>query len=215
MTHEPADGGDVGARWEARYAQRSAHGQVWRGEPNATLVAEVASLEPGRALDPGCGEGADAVWLAVRGWRVTAVDVAPTALERGAHAAAERGVAARVGWLQRDLSTWEPAPGSFDLVAAHFVHAPAPERAALLARWETALAPGGTLLVVAHSPQDLGTGLRRPPDPELYATAQEMATSLSGEVEVVTAQERPRVVEGPDGRPVTAHDAVLRAVRPR
>ncbi len=215
MNDQPGEA--AGARWEARYAERAARGQVWSGEPNATLVSEAGPLPPGRALDPGCGEGADAVWLAARGWDVVAVDIAATALERGARAARAAGdeVAERVTWARRDLSSWHPAPRGFDLVAAHFIHVTPEQRAPLLARWEAALAPGGTLLVVAHSPLDLETGLRRPPDPALYATAEDMAASLGGEVEVVTALERPRVVEGPDGRPVTAHDAVLRAVRPR
>src|ERR687885_1951411 len=71
--------------WDARYRERD--GAMWSGRPNGRLVAEVASLAPGRALDVGCGEGADAIWLAQRGWTVTAVDISDVALGRAREAA--------------------------------------------------------------------------------------------------------------------------------
>ncbi len=203
--------------WQARYAEATATGRVWSGEPNPTLVAEAGALAAGRALDVGCGEGADAVWLAVRGWRVIAADVAPAALERGAAAARSAGddIARRIEWVRRDLRVWSPAPRAFDLVSAHYVHLPSQERAGVLARWASSVELGGMLLVVAHSPRDLGTSLRRPPDPDLYATAEQVASALDDGFDVVVAQERPRTVTGPGGDHVTAHDAVLRAVRRR
>ncbi len=113
------------AFWDARYASRE---RIWSGEPNRQLVAEAASLAPGRALDVGSGEGADALWLAERGWRVTAVDVSPVALERAAARAAEHGdeVASRVAWEQADVRTWSPPVAAYDLVSAQFLH-PGPD----------------------------------------------------------------------------------------
>src|ERR671912_1096728 len=80
--------------WNERYAGCN---QIWSGQPNQALVTEVSPLPPGRALDVGCGEGADAVWLALRGWSVTALDVSEVALERAKKAAAAAG--AEVAWV--------------------------------------------------------------------------------------------------------------------
>ncbi len=120
--------------WEGFYRERE---QVWSGEPNPVLVRETDGLTPGRALDLGCGEGADALWLAGCGWQVTAVDVSRTALERAEASARASGLAGRVDWQQHDLGTSFP-PGSFDLVSACFLHSPAeqPGRG-------TRAAPGG------------------------------------------------------------------------
>ncbi len=107
--------------WEGFYRERE---QVWSGEPNPVLVRETDGLTPGRALDLGCGEGADALWLAGCGWQVTAVDVSRTALERAEASARASGLAGRVDWQQHDLGTSFP-PGSFDLVSACFLHSPA------------------------------------------------------------------------------------------
>jgi SAM-dependent methyltransferase len=123
---------------------------VWSGRPNRQLVVEGSVLSPGTALDAGCGEGADALWLAERGWRVTAVDFSAVALDRaGAHARA-RGLDDRITWLRADLDAWTPTEGGFDLVATHYLHAHGPDRPALFARLAGAVAPGGTLLVVGH-----------------------------------------------------------------
>src|SRR5258705_2397341 len=66
------------AEWDARYSERD--GTMWSGRPNGRLVAEADGLTPGRALDVGCGEGADAIWLARRGWTVTAIDISHVAV---------------------------------------------------------------------------------------------------------------------------------------
>ena len=109
--HPPVDTADLFTQefWDARYG---ATDQVWSGNPNPRLVEHVADLTPGTALDVGCGEGADAIWLAARGWQVTAIDVSPVALERVANRAAEAGeqIAARITWQQADVLVWEPAP---------------------------------------------------------------------------------------------------------
>lgn len=151
--HDDLDG--VGAQefWEGHYRGRDA---VWSGRPNAVLVRLVQSLAPGRALDLGSGEGGDAVWLAARGWQVTAVDVSATALERGARAARdadgpEGGLSRRITWEQHDLGRTFP-DGTFDLVSAQYLHSPVDfPRAQVLRLAARAVAPGGTLLVVGHA----------------------------------------------------------------
>src|SRR5205814_628062 len=111
------------AAWEERYRTQP---KIWSGRPNPQLVAEATGLTPGRALDVGCGEGADAVWLAQRGWTVTAVDISTTALERAAAHAADAGsqVAERITWTHADLRDHRPTEGAFDLVSAQFMHLP-------------------------------------------------------------------------------------------
>jgi thioredoxin reductase/SAM-dependent methyltransferase len=196
--------------WEERYR---AHGSVWSGQPNAQLVAEAAGLVPGRALDAGCGEGADAVWLAGRGWRVTAVDLSGTAIERAAEHAAAAGVADRIEWLQADLRARPPARGAYDLVTAHFLHLPGEVRRELFARLAEAVAPGGTLLIVGHHPSDLWTTARRLHVPDAMFTAEEVAAGLAPEGWDVVADARPRPARDPDGNEVTTRDAVLVARR--
>ncbi|MEV0155764.1 FAD-dependent oxidoreductase [Micromonospora sp. NPDC050686] len=196
--------------WEERYRSRP---HVWSGRPNPQLVAEAADLTPGRALDVGCGEGADAVWLAGRGWQVTAVDLAEVAVRRAAAHAAEAGVADRTTFRQADLRH-DPLPGAgYDLVTAQYVHLPAEQQRQLWARLADAVAPGGTLLIVGHHPADLRTTVRRPHLPELMFTAAQVAGILDPGGWEVTAQDRPREVTDHDGRPVTVRDAVLVARR--
>ncbi|SCL24610.1 Thioredoxin reductase [Micromonospora pallida] len=197
--------------WEDRYRSRPA---VWSGNPNPQLVAEAGDLPAGRALDVGCGEGADAVWLARRGWRVTAVDIAPTAVERTAAHAADAGVADRVTARQADLRVEAPEAGVHDLVSAQFMHLPAGQWRDLVARLAEAVAPGGTLLLVGHHPLDLRTTARRMHFPELMFTAEQAADLLDeARWRVRVAQTRPRTAVDPDGRDVTVHDAVLVAHR--
>jgi len=201
------------AFWDEMY---SASPAMWSGEPNPQLVAEAADLPPGVALDVGCGEGADAIWLAARGWRVTAVDISTVALGRGAAHALEAGadVAARITWLQADLVDWVPDVASFDLVSAQFVHLPRHQREVLHRRLALAVAPRGTLLVVGHDASDLETSIARPPVPELFFAASDVAAGLApGEWKIVVQQARGRTVLDPDGGPARIHDAVLRAQR--
>jgi len=183
---------------------------------NAQLVAEASDLKPGRALDVGSGEGADAVWLARRGWQVTATDLAQTALDRAAaHAATAGGeVAQRITWHQIDLRH-DPVPaGPYDLVSSHFFHLPERERTELYARLADAVAPGGTLLIVGHHPSDLRTAIHRPHFPDMMFTAEQLAADLDPNGwDMMVAESRPRAATGHDGEPVTIHDAVLVARR--
>jgi SAM-dependent methyltransferase len=195
--------------WDERY--RSAT-RIWSGEPNPHLVREMSDIEPGTALDAGCGEGADAHWLAHRGWRVTAVDVSAVALERGA-AHADPDVAERITWRRLDLTTWIP-DDAYDLVTVHFMHFPRALREQIFARLAAAVSPGGTLLIVGHHPSDMQTTMPRPPEPELFFTAEEVAGSLDPDRwDVLVAEARPRSARDPEGREVTIHDAVLCARR--
>jgi len=201
--------------WDERYRQHGEHASVWSGEPNAQLVAEVADLPPGSALDVGAGEGADAAWLARRGWRVTAVDISSVALARAAAALEdEPETAARITWQHQDLTASPPPAGTFDLVSAQFLHLPAPQRDGVYSRLAASVAPGGTLLIVGHHPSDLDTSVRRPSTPGLLFTAEEIAASLDPhEWEIVTCTSRPRTTSDSEGTRVTVQDAVLRARR--
>ncbi|MBW0093635.1 class I SAM-dependent methyltransferase [Pseudonocardia sp. KRD-184] len=193
--------------WEERYGSRG----MWSGRPNAQLVAEVADLAPGRALDAGCGEGADAMWLAGQGWRVTAVDFSEVALGR----ARERSAGLDVEWRRADLTTWTPEQGAYDLVSAQFLHLPT--LVEMYARLATGVAPGGTLLLVGHDPTD-DAGPHRPQIPGMFFTADEAAGLLDPrEWDVVVAGTREREGHGhghgQEGAPLTVRDVVVVAKR--
>lgn len=197
--------------WDTRYRQSD---QIWSGNPNAVLVREVTGLEPGSALDLGCGEGADAIWLARRGWRVTAVDISQVALDRAARYAAEADVAGRIDWQRHDLGVSFPA-GTFDLVSAHFLHSHGDmPRERILRTAASAVVPGGVLLVVGHAghpswEHDPHSGVRLP-TPEEVLEALELP---DGQWEVLLSEEHQRSQTGPDGRPATRTDNTLKVRR--
>jgi trans-aconitate methyltransferase len=194
--------------WDERYA---ASQRLWSGKPNPHLVAETEHLQPGTALDVGCGEGADVQWLASRGWHVTGADVSTVALERAAaHTVPE--LAERIAWKQVDLITWMPRH-RYDLISAQFMHLPSAVREPAFARLAASVAPGGTLLIVGHNFADLQSGDHR--DPDMSFTAEEIAATLDPEQWIIHSREeaRPRRATGADGAMVTVHDIVLRAQR--
>jgi SAM-dependent methyltransferase len=199
--------------WDERY--RSAQ-RVWSGNPNPQLVAEAASRPAGRALDVGCGEGADAIWLASRGWEVVGADISGVALERAARHArdSDPAAAARIEWRRVDLLAQPPEPGCFDLVSAQFMQLPQPSRTQLFTALAAAVRPGGMLLVAGHHPSDLATGVPRPPMPEVFYTAGEIAGLLGSSWTINVCEARPRPATTPDGTDVTVHDSVLAATRP-
>ncbi len=163
---------------------------MWSGDANATLVSDVAALPPTTALDLGCGEGADAIRLAQRGWHVTAVDVSPTALARGAAQAVALSVAERVRFEQHDLTRSFPA-GTYDLVSAQFLRSPIEfPRDRILRAAAGAVAPGGRLLVVAHAAFSPGTPEPPPavrlPTPEMISR-RSRSTSSTGTSNVATS----------------------------
>lgn len=185
----------------------------WPGQSAARR--EASDLSPGRALDIGSGEGADARWLAERGWQVTALDVSRVALDRGAAHAARAGaeIARRIDWLHADLLDWSPDAAAYDLVTAQFMHLPPAPRKVLFSRFAALVAPDGSLLVVGHHPLDLQIPGLRHQFPELLFTATDVAALLDpDEWKVLVADTRRRTVQLQD-QAVTAHDAVLRAQR--
>lgn len=194
-----------GKHWDQRYTEA---GRLWSGEPDPHLVAVAEGLPAGRALELGCGEGADAIWLAERGWQVTAVDFSKVALERAAAAAKTRGVS--VQWVLADLREYAPPPGSFDLVFALYLHLRPDERRALHARAATAVAPDGALLVVGHDrsqpPEAPG-----PRDPDRLFTPETIAAELPG-LRVARAERIARHIPV-DGREVTAVETLVLARR--
>ena len=197
-----------GVDWDERYASHDEG--LWSGRANGVLVAELAESAPRRALDVGCGEGADAIWLARAGWQVTGVDVSEVALERAAAGARDAGVT--VEWVLADIAMSPPAPGGYDLVSVHYPalkHSPGDQ--AIRALLE-AVAPGGTLLVVGHAPLDPDYWRARGLEIADYVQPADVRAGLDEGWEVEVDQTRPRVDPVPEGSPHT-HDAVLRAKR--
>lgn len=124
-------------------------------DPHVLLVNEVQHLRPGTALDLGCGNGRDSVWLAEQGWQVTGVDFSDVALGKARALAEERGVL--VHWERADLLRFSPTPRGFDLVVIMYLHFPPPKRRRLLRMAAAALKPGGTLVMVGYHPDHRGT----------------------------------------------------------
>jgi SAM-dependent methyltransferase len=198
---------DVQAAWDNRYA---AADQLWSGQPNGQLVTETRGLRPARALDVGCGEGADALWLAAQGWAVTALDVSRLALDRAADQAERAGV--QVTWLHSGLVDAELPPASFDLVSAQY---PAlfrtREHAAEFALLR-AVAAGGTLLVVHHVPPSKEEAHAHGFDPDDYVSPALVAAVLDDNWEVEVDEVRARHVTTGAGSG-HSHDIVLKARR--
>jgi SAM-dependent methyltransferase len=185
----------------------------WSGKPNALLVDAVSDLAPGTALDLGCGEGGDAIWLASRGWRVTGADVSSAALARAAEHAAAAGVADAIDWQRHDLAVSFPS-GSFDIVSACYLHSPVPmPRDEVLRSAAAAVAPGGSLLVVGHAAPPSSAGHDRGIQ---FPTPQEMLDDLAlpaGQWEVIRSDIVTRQLPGPGRKRDTRTDNVLRVER--
>jgi SAM-dependent methyltransferase len=214
--------------WEQHWRQGDG-GAMSASPPNPYLATELAGLTPGTALDAGCGAGAEAVWLAAQGWRVTAVDISATALAQAAARAADSGTSDRVVWVEADLSVWHPAE-RFDLLTTHYAH-PAMPQLDFYARVADWVAPGGTLLIVGHLASDAGdapghghghaqhsghgaghAGVE--PPAEASVRASDVAALLGDRGwQVVTADERRRTVAGDREEAASLHDVVVRAVR--
>jgi len=194
------------ADWDRRY---SATGLLWTASPNRFVVAELAGLPPGRALDLGCGEGRNAIWLAERGWQVSAVDFSPVGLDKARRLAGERGVT--VNWVSADLRDYQPRPGAFDLVLLAYLHLPPGDWSMVLHSARDTLAPGGTLLVVGHDVANIAEGVGGPQDPAVLYTPQSVAAELSG-LDIRRADRVRRPVQTDTG-PREAIDTLVRAVR--
>jgi SAM-dependent methyltransferase len=169
---------------------------------------------PGTALDAGCGEGADAIWLAERGWRVTAIDIASTALDRARAVDVPAQVAEGIVWQQGDLVVTPPPAATFDLVSSHFMQMEPDALATFVRGIAAAVKPAGTLLIVGHHPSDLLTTARRPRAPGVLYAAEDVVALLDpNEWDIVVCAARPRPASDPDNNPITVHDTVLRAKR--
>lgn len=194
--------------WDRRYAERDL---LWSEEPNAFVVSETAVLAPGRALDVGCGEGRNSIWLAERGWEVTGIDFSQVALERARALAARRGV--EVAWREEDLVTADLGDACFELVVVAYLHLPWDDLRRVLGRAARAVAPGGVLLAVGHDLANLGAGHGGPPDPAVLWTVDRVSTALVPPLRLERAALVTRRVDTSD-RPRVAFDTLVRATRP-
>jgi SAM-dependent methyltransferase len=193
--------------WEDHYGAKE---RVWSGRVNQRLADVVADLPPGRALDLGCGEGGDAIWLAERGWRVVGVDISQTALDRAAADAAERGVTDQITFERHDLSESFPS-GPFELVSASFFQSPLPwDRARLLRRAAEAVDDGGRLVIVDHgaAPPWAPSHVHEFPFPSAVEVVDELDLP-AGEWQPLRLEAVERDAVGPDGQPGTLVDNVI------
>lgn len=196
--------------WDQRYA---ASELVWSRDPNQFVATELADLPPGTAVDLAAGEGRNAIWLASRGWSATAVDFSQVALDKGARLAADLDVT----WVRADATTWQP-PAPVDLVVMAYFQVPAEDRRRAVRGAATMLAPGGTLLLVAHDSTNLAEGTGGPQDPAVLMSAEDVLADLEGiEVDVVRAERVAREVSAADEHGGTerrtAWDCLVRVVR--
>jgi SAM-dependent methyltransferase len=197
--------------WERRWTQvlREHSAEVASRPPNVHLLAEIRDIPPGRALDAGCGHGAETCWLAASGWQVTAVDFSATALEHARSTASAIGadVVDRIAWIEADLEHWTPPAEQFDLVCCLYVHVNG-SVAEMVTRLRTGVSPGGVLLLVGHQPVDPATGRATPAAGQVQVSVDVAVAALeSPDWQILVAEERPRAAAG------SGVDAVIRAVR--
>lgn len=196
--------------WDERYGGTDL---VWSATPNQFLAAEAADLAVGHALDVACGEGRNALWLAGRGWQVTAVDFSEAGIATGRRRAAEAGV--DVDWVVADVVEWEPEPAAFDLVVIAYLQLPAASLRRVLGHAAGALAPGGTLVAIGHDRTNLVDGHGGPQDPDVLWTVEEIVDAIGASGVEATVEQRAvveRRVTTDDGERV-ALDTLVRATR--
>jgi SAM-dependent methyltransferase len=197
--------------WDRRY---DASDLVWSATPNAVVARETADLPPGRALDLASGEGRNAIWLAERGWRVTAVDFSAVATARARRLAQERlgADADRLDAVTADLMAWSPPLASVDLAVLAYLQLGAAERRR--AHWlaAAALAPGGTFLLVAHHSDNIAEGVGGPQDPAVLFTPDEVVADLEGTGLLVDRAERVERVVAVEGAGAHRADGAAEAV---
>ncbi|MEO8695409.1 MAG: class I SAM-dependent methyltransferase [Acidimicrobiales bacterium] len=200
------------AGWDERYAK----GQVWSSEANRFFVDAVREhgldhpIEGKHAIDLGCGEGRNAIWLALLGWSVTGVDMSAVGVDRGRAMAASNDV--RVDWVVADLEHWDLGAGSWDLIALVYVHWPTDKRLPFMQRVIDALAPGGHLVIVGHDRTNIEHGHGGPQNPDVLTTPDELAAFLGAAgLEVLAARELLRPVSLESGHGSAALDAATTA----
>lgn len=194
--------------WDVRYDRAES---VWSGNANPQLITEVTKLQPGTALDVGCGEGGDVIWLAQQGWQVTGADFSAKGLARAAQHAQAAGVADRLDWWQVDAREFDAAGRSYDLVTTHFLHLPDGGTVEAVGRLAGAVKPGGHLLVVGHSPAAHFTELTTSKRDAMFL-AKDLLPGLPEGFEAVVVEQRPRSVTR-DGVTVEIDDSTFLARR--
>lgn len=200
------------AFWDARYGERE---RIWSGSANRALVDVVTGVAPGSALDLGCGEGGDSLWLAENGWAVTGVDISETALARAREESGARGLDDAIEWVQIDLARDFPA-GTYDLVSACFLASQIPlPRPRILRRAADAVAPGGMLVLVSHASAPPWAGNHHHGPRDFPSPQEELAAlDLEGTAwEITTAETRKREATGPDGEDAVLEDTAVVAIR--
>lgn len=202
--------------WDERYA---AADLVWSAGPNQFVADHLAALPQGSALDLACGEGRNAIWLAARGWQVTALDFSAVALDKG-RVLLDRlpATSGAVRWVLGDATTHDLGTERHDLVLLAYLQLPSDERVKAVRRVFAALRPGGTFFLVAHDATNLTEGTGGPQDASVLYTAEEVLGDLDGQkFEVLEAGRVERVVEAADdhgGEPArTAYDCLVRLQR--
>jgi SAM-dependent methyltransferase len=194
-------------RWNRRWAgEERVHAST---APSRFVVAEVAGLRPGAALDLACGAGRNAVWLAGQGWRVTAVDFSGVALRMARGLEAERRVS--VEWVEADVLAWMPPARAYDLVCVLYLQLPAAERRTALGRAAAAVRPDGTLLVLGHDLLNLTEGWGGPTQADVLFTPDDVVAEI-GDLRIEKAERVRRTVDDP-GAAREAIDALVRATR--
>lgn len=196
--------------WESLWAKtlREQGAKVAGKPPNGYLVAAAKSLRPGRALDAGCGHGAETLWLAAHGWRVTGVDFSAAALEHARSMAVTAGqeIAERIAFIEADLGTWAPEAGAYDLVVSLYVHVAGSAHETVL-RLAGGVAPGGMMLLVGHQPIDPATGAATAAAGQNQVSVESARSALDPrQWKLEIAEERPRSAG-------SGVDAVIQACR--
>ena len=194
------------AGWDERYSTSEL---IWTGRANQFVEAHLTDLEPGTAIDLGAGEGRNAVWLASRGWTVTAVDFSQVGLDKAQQLAAEHSV--DIVTVQADVTTWQP-DSQVDLVVLSYLQLPADQQRSVLEHAATWLTPGGTLFVIAHDRSNVERGHGGPPSADVCYSVDDTVAALAG-LDVTTAEVAERPVETPDGTKI-ALDTLVIAQRP-
>jgi SAM-dependent methyltransferase len=195
-------------QWDDRY---SGDELVWTSTPNQFLVAEAVGLRPGRAVDLACGEGRNSIWLAEQGWEVTGIDFSPVGLAKATRFADLWGV--KVTWTEAYIEDWVPPRDGFDLVAMLYLQLPQPARSRAISSAASAVAPGGTLVIVAHDLENLTGGYGGPQDPDvLYRVSDVTEAAVDAGLTIDRAEEAVRVVDTDIG-PREALDTVVTGQR--
>lgn len=199
---------DAVARWDERYADTD---YLWDVRPNQFVERHAIDLEPGSAIDLAAGEGRNAVWLAGRGWQVTAVDFSQAGLDKAVRLAADRDVAERVELVRADALLWEPRE-PVDLVVIAYLQIPSPQQRVVLEHASSWLRPGGRLIVVAHDRSNIDAGHGGPQESDVCYDLAEVRAALTT-LDIETAEVARREVDTEDG-PRVALDTLVVASRP-